>query len=123
MDLTNPLQPLHDLDRTSPQFHKQLSEFLRGNEYRNVLSSLQKEDLVWLVEYLDSVSLQILSPHSTLNPGVGARQFCRFCKCPVSGITTRAQKHMRHQRGAPEIMGSSCICSEHQPSFHLQLRV
>ena len=53
---TNPLQPLHDLDRTSPQFHEQLNDFLRGDEYRNVLPGLQNEDLVWLVEYLDSVS-------------------------------------------------------------------
>lgn len=53
-----PLQVLHDLDRTSPQFHKQLSDLLRGDEYRNVVPDLQDDDTAWLVEYLDNVSLQ-----------------------------------------------------------------
>ena len=52
-----PLQQLHDLDRTSPQFYEQLTNFLRGKEYRNVFPNLQNEDLAWLVEYLDNVSL------------------------------------------------------------------
>ena len=50
------LKPLHDLDKTSPQFHNQLIDFLRGKEYRDVVPSLQSEDLAWLVEYLDVVS-------------------------------------------------------------------
>lgn len=54
----NPLQRLHDLDPASPQFHKQLSNFLRGGEYRNAFTDLQSEDLTWLVEHLDRVSLQ-----------------------------------------------------------------
>ena len=54
----DPLRPLHDLDRASPQFHKQLIDFLRGNEYQGVVPGLQNEDLAWLVEYLDSVSIQ-----------------------------------------------------------------
>jgi len=59
----DPLRQLHDLDRTSPQFHKQLRNFLCGDEYRDVVTGLQGEDLVWLVEYLDNVSPQtILSP-------------------------------------------------------------
>jgi hypothetical protein len=57
MSLPNPLQQLHDLDRASPQFHEQLSSFLRGEEYQNAVPNLQGEDLAWLVEYLDSVSL------------------------------------------------------------------
>jgi len=57
MVLHNPLRQLHDLDRASPQFHDQLSCFLRGNEYQNVFPNLKSEDLAWLVEYLDCVSL------------------------------------------------------------------
>ena len=57
MTPSNPLQQLHGLDRASPQFHQHLGDFLRGNEYRNTVSNLQGEDLAWLVEYLDSVSL------------------------------------------------------------------
>jgi len=71
----NPLQRLRDLDRTSPQFHKQLIDFLRGSEYRDVIQSLQNEDLAWVVEYLDSVSLQTVFPHPALRSGVGSRQY------------------------------------------------
>ncbi|KAF9643182.1 hypothetical protein BDM02DRAFT_1694073 [Thelephora ganbajun] len=62
MILHNPLQQLHDLDRASPQFYEQLSSFLRGNEYRNVFPKLQSEDFAWLVEYLDSVLVDVSDP-------------------------------------------------------------
>lgn len=52
---SNPLQQLRDFNKTSPQFHQQLSDFLRGEEYRNLLPKLQSKDLASLVEYLDSV--------------------------------------------------------------------
>ena len=58
----NSLQPLHDLDKSSPQFHQQLIEFLRGDKYQDVVPTLQTEDLAWFVEYLDNVSLPIISP-------------------------------------------------------------
>jgi hypothetical protein len=61
------LQQLHNLDRASPLFHKEISEFLRGKEYRDAVPNLKGEDLMWLVEYLDSVSLQTVFPHSTFN--------------------------------------------------------
>ena len=53
--LPDPLQQLRDLDRTSPHFYGQLSDFLRGDEYQNAVPNLQGEDLAWIVEYLDSV--------------------------------------------------------------------
>ena len=53
----DPFQQLHDLDRSSPEFHEQLSNFFCGEAYRSVFSDLGGEDLAWLVEYLDSVSL------------------------------------------------------------------
>jgi len=56
------LKQLDDFDRASPQFHKHLSNFLRSEGYRSVVPSLQGEDLTWLVEYLDSVSLQTIPP-------------------------------------------------------------
>jgi len=55
MILSYHLKPLHDLNRTSPQFHNQLIDFLRGKEYRDAVPSLQIEDLAWLIEYLDGV--------------------------------------------------------------------
>ena len=59
MDRPNPLQQLYDLDRSSPQFHNQLRDLLRGEDYRNIVPNLGSSGFTWLVEYLDSVSLQI----------------------------------------------------------------
>ena len=56
------LKQLQDFDRASPQFHNHLSNFLRSEGYRSAVPNLQGEDLTWLVEYLDSVSLQTVSP-------------------------------------------------------------
>ena len=69
----NPLQQLRDLDSTSPHFHERLGKCLRGSEYQNAVPNLQGEDLVWLVEYLDGVSLQSVPLHSAFNAGVGSR--------------------------------------------------
>ena len=51
------LRQLRDLDRTSPEFHEQLSNFFCGDAYRMVFPDLGREDLTWLAEYLDDVSL------------------------------------------------------------------
>ena len=75
MVLPGPLQRLHDLDRNSPQFQEQFSNFLRGNEYQSVVSDLEGEDLVWLIGYLDSVCLQDTSPSSGLTIRVGSHQY------------------------------------------------
>ena len=56
------LKQLQGFDKASPQFHKHLSNLLRSEGYRSAVPSLQGEDLEWLVEYLDSVSLQIIPP-------------------------------------------------------------
>ena len=56
------LKQLNGFDRASPQFHRRLSKFLRSEGYRSTVPGLRGEDLEWLVEYLDSVSLQIISP-------------------------------------------------------------
>ena len=82
------LQQLHDLDRTSPRFHKQLDNFLRGNEYQNTVPSLQSGDLAWFAEYLDSASLQITSSRRpTLNAGVDLSRYFRSRKRPISEVT------------------------------------
>jgi len=57
----NALKQLHGFDRASPQFHKHLSNFLRSEGYRSAVPGLQGEDLAWLVEYLDGVSLYTVS--------------------------------------------------------------
>lgn len=49
------LQKLDGLDRSLPEFYKQLDSILHGDEYRKLVLNLQGDDLVWLVEHLDSV--------------------------------------------------------------------
>ena len=52
------LRQLHDLDKASSQFREQFIDFLRGDQYQDILLGLQREDLGWFIEYLDSVSLR-----------------------------------------------------------------
>jgi len=56
------LQRLCCLDRSSPDFQDQLSDVLYGQEYRQYAPSLQSNDLVWLVEYLDKVRYRVALP-------------------------------------------------------------
>lgn len=83
----DPFEQLRDLDRTSPQFHKQLSNFLHGDVYRNVFPDLASDNLVWFVEYLDSVS-----PHgsvfvcATLRIAVGSRRYFQSYNPDIQGI-------------------------------------
>ena len=55
----NPLQQLHNLDRSSPLFREQLRDFLRGDVYRDALQNIQSEDVKSVAEYLNSVSLHV----------------------------------------------------------------
>jgi len=49
------LQGLDRLDRSSPEFHNQLSNTLYGEEYQQCVPNLRDDDLVWLIVYLDKV--------------------------------------------------------------------
>lgn len=100
----DPLRKLHDLDRASPEFPKQLVDFLRGHEYRSVVPGLQGKDLTWFVEYLDNVSSQTISPHSNLNTGIGSRQHFGPYECRVPKIPTRTQKDLWRQGRSAEII-------------------
>ena len=82
----DPLQQLRDLDRTSPQFYPQLIDLLHGDKYRGVVPSLRSDDLTWLIEYLDSVSLQTTPSYFPLNAGIGPSWYFRSCQHSVSGI-------------------------------------
>ena len=101
MTPSNLLQTLRDLDRTSPDFHNQLTDFLRGNEYRDVASSLQGEDLIWFVNYLDNVSLRTVSLRPMFTAGTGPLQHLRSQQCTVSGTARRTQKDMWYQEYSP----------------------
>ena len=98
----NLLQKLRDLDTTSPDFHNQLTDFLRGNEYRDAAQDLQGEDLAWFVNYLDNVSFRIVSLRSTFNAGADPLRYLRYQRCSVSGTTGRTPKDMWYQECAPD---------------------
>ena len=86
MALSNFLQQLHDLDRTSLQFYDHLGGFLRGDEYRNAVSNLQGDDLAQFVEYLGGVSLQTIPPHSELNAGLDSHRSYRLQEHRIPGM-------------------------------------
>ena len=60
------LRQLDLLNRSSPDFHDQLSNVLHGKEYRQCVPNLQGDDLVWLVDYLDKVRHHAVLPHPPL---------------------------------------------------------
>ena len=60
------LQQFHRLDRSSPDFHDQLNEVLRGQEYKQCVPDLQGGDLVRLTDYLDEVRRNFIFPSSPL---------------------------------------------------------
>ena len=51
----NSLRQLRRPDRSSSKFHDQLKDVLCGEEYKQWVQSLDGEDLMWLVDYLDKV--------------------------------------------------------------------
>jgi len=68
----DPLQQLYDLKKSSPRYYNQLRNIIGGKEYRERVLHLGDDDLVRLVEYLDSVSLQMALPHSLFTVIVGS---------------------------------------------------
>lgn len=49
------LEELRGLDVSSPNFGNKLCDILYRTEYLQCVSDLKDEDLVWLVNYLDTV--------------------------------------------------------------------
>ena len=54
-----PLKQLRRLDRSSPEFHDQVSNILYGQEYQQWVPTIQGDDLVGLVDYLDKVRCRV----------------------------------------------------------------
>ena len=70
------LQRLHCLNISSPDFGDQLYDVLRGQEYMECVLSLEHDDIVWLVDYLDNVRCFIVLSRSlcNLDPGTQCSQ-------------------------------------------------
>ena len=74
------LQQIQHLDHSIPEFHNQLDDVLHGRDYTQCVQHLGKDDLLWLVSYLDQVFRGIcfyvprsIQPHRlsmNLNPPV-----------------------------------------------------
>ena len=54
------LQKLRSLD--APLSESQLNDILHGKEYRQFVSNLQGDDLIWFVDYLDKVRRPVALP-------------------------------------------------------------
>ena len=64
------LQQIRDLDSSSADFHHQLDNILHGLEYEKCVESLEGDDLVWFVEYLDKVCGLIVHCSPALKPSL-----------------------------------------------------
>ena len=62
------LQQLRLLNRSSPDFSDKLDKILHSQAYEECAKNLDREDLVWFVDYLDKVHRHNPLPRSPLNP-------------------------------------------------------
>jgi len=122
MSTHNVLKQLHGLDRTSSQFHKRLSGLLHSEAYRSAVPNLQGEELAWLVDYLESVSIQTISPKSVPNTVVGSGVYFKSCEPRVPGILARTQKHLRCQGGPTKIPYASKLPPGHRTPANFRTR-
>ena len=104
MSTPGALKQLRDFDRASPQFHQHLSNFLCSEGYRGAIPSLQSEDLAWLVDYLDNVSLQTISLLSAPNTVVGSCVYLKSHEPHIPRILARTEKYLWCQRSPTEIV-------------------
>ena len=89
------LQGLDRLDRSSAEFHSQLSDTLYGEEYQQCVPNFRDDDLVWLVDFLDKVCHHETGSLPLAQANVDARRSRTFKRrCPE--MSTRAQKNMWH---------------------------
>jgi hypothetical protein len=63
------LKQLRHLDRSSSEFRDQLvNNVLYGEEYKQWIPTIQRDDLVGLIDHLDKVRCRVSLPHSSLKP-------------------------------------------------------
>jgi len=100
-----------------------LSNFLRSKAYRDDVSSLQGEDLVRLVEYLNSVSLwpnhfSMIRP----NTAIGSRVYFKSCEPRIPGILAQTEKYLRRQQCSTEIIHAFKFPAGHRPPVSFRMR-
>jgi hypothetical protein len=100
------LQQLRQLNRTSPDFHDQLCKVHDDEEYRQCVSNLQDDDLVWLVGYLDNVRRRVAGSRSllTLSQACGSLD-------PRSAASRKCLSQLRSICGTKGMLPTSCMLS------------
>ena len=68
MSSRSPLKQLRHLDGSSSRFPDQVSNILYGGEYKQWVPTIQGDDLVGLVDYLDKVRCRVSLLCSPLKP-------------------------------------------------------
>ena len=97
------LKEFHRLDKSSSEFQGQLAGLLSGKKYNECVSSLEGDDLVWLVDYLDKVRRPIAFSDSQLELALGFRSSRSF-QHRFPEVSARTQNHMRRQGDTPNIV-------------------
>ena len=105
------LQQLYHLNRSSPDFHDQLSSVIYGEEYQKCAPNLQGEDLMCLVDYLDEVRRHISPSRSQLK----LAQTLDFLN-PSSTASRKCQRELRTICGARGILPTSYTLSSNHLS-------
>ena len=113
MSSRNPLEQLRRLDRSSPDFHDQLCNVLYAREYERCVLTLQGDDLVWLVEYLDKVRCRIAIPRSPALMTVEALDILN----PVSFAFQECLRELRSVCGTRMILPASYAFPSPLPSI------
>lgn len=62
------LRELHRLDKSSPGFGNQLNDIISGEKYAQCERNLERDDSVWLINYLDEVRCLTVLSRSPLRP-------------------------------------------------------
>lgn len=118
MPLHETLKRLHALDKTSSLFHWHLNSFLRSDEYQLLSpSGLQKEDLASLVQYLDSVSLQVTLLFAVPNTAVGSCQHFRSRSPDIPSMLARTEENMWYDEDNAKFMYGFKLSSGCWPSI------
>ena len=100
------LQQLHYLDRSSPNFHDQLTSVLSGENYKQFVQNLRGNDLVLLVDYLDKVCCHVVLPRSPLE----SAQALDILD-PASSGFWKCLRELRNVCGAKMMLPTSYIIS------------
>ena len=102
------LQRLHQLDKSSPDFHDKLCNVLYGEEYTQCVLILQGDDLVWLVDYLDKVRRYVNFPYSPLKPAQALDDLD-----PSGPAFRKCLRELKSRCGAGGILPTSYTLSPH----------